>query len=348
MATAKKSAVKTVKTVKTVSASKNGKVVKKSTKPVEAEHTAPVVDEAVIKDKLGEAYRDFLTLQKMLQRQDANNIRFYHELGQKWSACHKRYERNQGLIKNMTKYLGVDRTLIYDAQRFADRIEDSELQAYVEARTASGRSLTWSHVRLIIGASHKADRLKAVEMVVDNNWSASQLNKYMTEVNETKSNRKGNSGRKMRQPASVSQGVGMFREAGEAFIRRYEEVFQPFISKTTDSITVDDVSEDMLNQFTAVLDQQRAIKQMAEDNIGIIEKIIERVRELLDERTSAEEAAAAAEAGGTVPVVKKASKEAVKARRRPVSRTEDSEDVAEETEEAAAPAKSRRRLVGAK
>lgn len=299
-------------------------------------------EESSIKTKLGEAYKDFLTLQKMLQRQDANNIRFYHELGQKWSTCYKRYERNQGVIKQMTKYLGVDRTLIYDAQRFAERVEESELQAYIDARTVSGRSLTWSHVRLIIGASHKSDRLKAVEMVVDNNWSASQLNKFMTEVNEKKSNRKGNSGRKMRQPATVSQGVGMLKEAGEAFIRRYEEVFHPFISKTSDSITVEEVSEEMLNQFAAVLDQQRAIKQMSEDNINIISKIIDRIEELLVDKTASEEEEVAASVGGTVPKAKRVAKESTKSKKS--TKTVESHD--ESTADEAAQPRARRRPIG--
>lgn len=74
-------------------------------------------------------------------------------------------------VAKMAYCLGEDRSYLQNCRRFAEVIEEDELEELIESRTAGNNAVTWSHVTVLFMLPDRESRDAALQHLLDNDLS---------------------------------------------------------------------------------------------------------------------------------------------------------------------------------
>lgn len=161
----------------------------------------------------------------------------------------------RNIIDWFSERLGIGRRVLYDAKRFAERIDADSLDLLLQP------AINWSHVRIMLNHGLDSNLNSWVTKIIENKWTASDLE---DEVRAGKPNLRLGSGRRPSPPKNASVGLRQLEQAAGKFQNKLESaLFSPSfdLAEEIRNLSPNDVGEDTL---LAVHNGVTVLEQLAE------------------------------------------------------------------------------------
>ena len=175
----------------------------------------------------------------------------------------KKYGSNA--IQKMSQRLGVNTTILYDANKFVELYSEEDLDNILAARSTAGFPLCWSHIQVLIHVDDDKLREKFLIAALKDNLSASDLGKKIKAYFDKK---RGNStGRPMAKPKDLAGYLDSIKETTEFVDKKIKSVW---LNEDENIVTVakslenvdDSLFDDLEDTTTIVANLQKAINNL--------------------------------------------------------------------------------------
>jgi hypothetical protein len=166
-----------------------------------------------------------------------DQLAYYRQFGEYvQQAASDENQYGAGAVRLLAKALDASPNYLYTAAAFFTTYSEAEYEALTAIRTATGTTLTWTHVVALLGVKDHAKRTKLQTQAARMGWSGEELRQAVMEMlGDSASQRRGNSGRKPVQPKSTQQGLRNLCVGMGDYMRRSEQVWRGFLDQAIEA-----------------------------------------------------------------------------------------------------------------
>lgn len=214
----------------------------------------------------------------------ANSLQYYRELGEHIETVTADVNTyGAGAIKLLAKALEASEDGLYKARSFFKNYTDEEYEALVNLRTSVGDALTWSHVIQLLSISDRGKRTRLQEQAAKQSWTSEELRQAVTELIGDKTNRTGNSGRKVLYPKNTLQGLRNYCVNAGEFVSKSEKLWGTFFENAFQA-SPDAVNQAELEQAERVVTLAAKALEEAQKHVKAATKLRDRYKKVLAAR----------------------------------------------------------------
>lgn len=244
--------------------------------------------------------RKFQQLERQINDIRAENLRYYHKIGQICLEIKNNPGDYEGLdgtpgLQLMESALSTHVRTLRRAASFAELYTQAQLEKLIGLKNKDTEfQLHWGHIGPLLTVEDTEQRAQFATQAVAAQWDPTQLHKVI----KRQENRSPGHGRSHEIPATVAKQLSQMVNLSHQYISKNDTVWVCDTNNVFANIMnlpADQVTEDMAEDLTVLQEDVQRIRTAAEANIAVIARTVEYVRGVLQTRVEK------AEAPATVP-----------------------------------------------
>ncbi len=192
--------------------------------------------------------------------EDTNGLMRRWELGER--VIQIRSDFGNKAISQIKLFIREDPSMLYKVEKFAEYYTKEEVEELVELSFEDGAKLSYSHVRLLISIENRNQRTDALNQTIDNNWTSTQLGKYIKDL----LGKRSAGGRKPSIPKSAEAVIEQQLAFADDFSNRNMKVWDnPQYSLKAQLKDIEDPDEALTNRLGYLAIQLKQLVETAQE-----------------------------------------------------------------------------------